>query len=801
MKTKNEELQVDYFKEGDFVYELYAILVHSGGAHAGHYYAYIKDSADNQWYKFNDVMVHRISFLEIISTFGQKPPTKRRFSSAVQNRANAYMLMYRQVDPTFNVNHVPISFISQELKDEIQADVKVEKEKLQERERKDNQMQLKVIYNDESRTFWVNRREDPLNYLLHLAIKEFELDHIGAENCRLRAYNIVNKVMQETYTGKEEESFDKLAIFPLKTLALETKRSDETFEEYDPNQITLKVNNWQRNIQILDEDNLKPTRMKISKEDTMEDLMNKLSKDFHIPIEHLRVFKRRAIGQGKNVEELSIKKNLSRKLKILRINDGLNLFIENGSYDHPDIEKYSFLSKDSTDNKWETEFELDRNRFTIKFNVPTEDSKEIETNIDYCKQVVLDKRMTVLDLKVAIAKELNIGLEELIFKRGAHGTEVKEDDLSLKAASMYNMICLYIKKGVPSHENEKRLKFILAEFMTDKDRESLGPIASDSLYYNIRELIEIPVNTHQTTYKVKKFLCEKVKEKCELELNPDRIRLREKANERLTKLYRDDAILEQYSMFEGKQIAVQVLDNPDEMDQDSIIISIRCWNPSTWELSPMKEIFIKRYSTLDNFSYIVENEYPFIERKNIECCKVMSSTFFRVQLPYEKWYGLIDNENFLASNPFYLSTDGLLMIVKDRSLLERELTEEEQKEFGCAEYENAIFVTTKGGKRGAMPKEKAIKINVKKKKQSPFDNGFEILTPEDRKEETNGGLEKDVEMKEDNPKSADTNDESPVTTTDASQSSNGFKMHPKSCAINGGHQNGVAKDIDMNDEL
>jgi ubiquitin carboxyl-terminal hydrolase 47 len=362
-------------KEGQFVYELFSILIHSGGAHAGHYYAYIKDSANNQWYKFNDVMVYRISFLEIISTFGQNISKKKRYSNNVQNRSNAYMLMYRQIDPDFNVNEVPKSLISQELRDEVENDVTVEKIKLLERERKDNRMQLKVIYDDESKAFWVNRKEDPLTFLLLQAMKEFEIDNLEVSDCRLRAYNIVNKVMQETYTGKENQTFEELSIFPLKTLALETKKPEESFEELDPNQITLKVNKWIRGLTILDEDNLKPVRIKISKEETMEQLIEKLSNISEIPVENLRVFKRRAIGQGKNVEELSLPKNMNRKLKIIRINDGLNLFIENGSYDHPDVDKYNFLSKEMVKNKWETEFELDRNRFVIQFNIPVEDAQ------------------------------------------------------------------------------------------------------------------------------------------------------------------------------------------------------------------------------------------------------------------------------------------------------------------------------------------------------------------------------------------------------------------------------------------
>lgn len=153
--------------------------------------------------------------------------------------------------------------------------------------------------------------------------------------------------MQETYTGKEDQTFDALGIFPLKTLALETKSDDEEFEEYDPDQITLKVIAWKRDIVVLDDQEMDPPKIRISKEDTLEHLVEKLSKKFKIRKEKLRIFKRKAYGQGKAIEEFTTQKNMSRKLKILRINDGLCVFIEDGSYEHPEIEKYSFLQSNS----------------------------------------------------------------------------------------------------------------------------------------------------------------------------------------------------------------------------------------------------------------------------------------------------------------------------------------------------------------------------------------------------------------------------------------------------------------------
>ena len=176
------------------------------------------------------------------------------------------------------------------------------------------------------------------------------------------------------------------------------------------------------------------------------------------------------------VEILTTKRNSSKKLKILRVNVGVNLFVEDSRVPHPDLELHDYLSNSSTSSKWEIELELQKNRFTIKFNEPTEeevkdhpDDRAIETKtktvgVDYNLITTMDQRMSVLDLKIKISKELKQGLDRLIFLRGgSHGQEIKEDDLSIKVASLYNNCCIFVKRGIPSRQNEKRLKFLVAE--------------------------------------------------------------------------------------------------------------------------------------------------------------------------------------------------------------------------------------------------------------------------------------------------------------------------------------------------
>lgn len=131
---ENDKIREKYLAEGDQVYELYAIMVHSGGANAGHYFAYIKDVDTQQWLKFNDSQVHRVSVIEVMSTFGVPTKTKAKTRYDPSGRVNAYMLWYRRLDED-NISIVPDSMISQDLFTKIGEENEKEEMKQAEHER------------------------------------------------------------------------------------------------------------------------------------------------------------------------------------------------------------------------------------------------------------------------------------------------------------------------------------------------------------------------------------------------------------------------------------------------------------------------------------------------------------------------------------------------------------------------------------------------------------------------------------------------------------------------------------------
>jgi hypothetical protein len=75
----------DYIQQGEWVYSLYSVLIHSGGVGGGHYSAYIKSFEDKKWYHFNDSKVSEIPIGNIEEMYGDGHSTR-----------NAYLVIYKK---------------------------------------------------------------------------------------------------------------------------------------------------------------------------------------------------------------------------------------------------------------------------------------------------------------------------------------------------------------------------------------------------------------------------------------------------------------------------------------------------------------------------------------------------------------------------------------------------------------------------------------------------------------------------------------------------------------------------------
>lgn len=97
-----QDAQLAAQRHGEWVYELFAVLIHSGAIHGGHYYAYIKDLESGRWLDFNDSNVTEIEESKVRETWGGATWCSgggygMGYTTSYQSSANAYMLQYRKI--------------------------------------------------------------------------------------------------------------------------------------------------------------------------------------------------------------------------------------------------------------------------------------------------------------------------------------------------------------------------------------------------------------------------------------------------------------------------------------------------------------------------------------------------------------------------------------------------------------------------------------------------------------------------------------------------------------------------------
>ncbi|GKC14166.1 ubiquitin carboxyl-terminal hydrolase 12-like protein isoform X2, partial [Tanacetum coccineum] len=100
-RENGKYLSPDADKSVRNLYTLHSVLVHSGGVHGGHYYAYIRPTLSDQWFKFDDERVTKEDLKRALEEqYGgeeELPQTNPGYNNApfkFTKYSNAYMLVY-----------------------------------------------------------------------------------------------------------------------------------------------------------------------------------------------------------------------------------------------------------------------------------------------------------------------------------------------------------------------------------------------------------------------------------------------------------------------------------------------------------------------------------------------------------------------------------------------------------------------------------------------------------------------------------------------------------------------------------
>lgn len=231
-------------ESGPYIYELFAIMIHSGSASGGHYYAYIKDFDNSEWYCFNDQTVSPITQEDIQKSFGGGS-FKAYYSSIYSSSTNAYMLMYRQIEPKQNATAIKATefpeHINQLLK---RLDDKEEETRKQKASESDIIKPKVYFYNPKLRTTKFTKvytsKSSTLEEVLESAHGLLDVRKFAPlSRCRLVAYDHLAEEILYSLEGLEKDPMENF-LSEIDYL-LEVRGENEEFEIYEPNGVTTRV--------------------------------------------------------------------------------------------------------------------------------------------------------------------------------------------------------------------------------------------------------------------------------------------------------------------------------------------------------------------------------------------------------------------------------------------------------------------------------------------------------------------------------------------------------------------------------
>ncbi|XP_052243350.1 ubiquitin carboxyl-terminal hydrolase 47-like isoform X4 [Dreissena polymorpha] len=244
-KNKQAEAQ------GPYVYELFSIMIHSGSAAGGHYYAYIKCLTDGQWYSFNDQHVSKITYDDIRKTYGGSSNSRGYYSSSYASSANAYMLMYRKKDTDRNVDFLSSEDFPDHVKEELRRlnDREEADRKQKEIDRSTCKIKIFCLHPEFKRKMEQKlevHKDKTLLEATDLAYKMFELEQCVTRDCvRIVKYDEYQDTLECSFEGEEDTSMETLLGGVKQNysfdLLLETRRPEQKFQQYKPGGVTVRV--------------------------------------------------------------------------------------------------------------------------------------------------------------------------------------------------------------------------------------------------------------------------------------------------------------------------------------------------------------------------------------------------------------------------------------------------------------------------------------------------------------------------------------------------------------------------------
>lgn len=444
-EEEEEEKKEEEEKSSGMLYDLYAILIHSGSANGGHYYAYIKDYRSGKWFQFNDSTVTEIGDADIKQVFGRDSDSDSNSwysQNAYYRRSScgvtAYMLMYRRIDKERNALPCADEDVPAKLREymEKQNAENAERERLAKLARETHR--LTVTYNSPTgitTMFFDEHESKTVEEVKKEVLKAFECT-ANPEDARL--------VLIDRYMGTKEplNDSDTLKMCGVcswkKDMELETKEPGEQWVVWNPNAISVHVFYQPPEERSEDKDgelSFTSVEVSVDKTERVEKLRATVAELVGITPEKLRLLLRvnTTYASGEFSETLFDGTALDRN----DVSDGCDIYVEvcdtpneRATADNSAVFRYL---DDLGNQAWYTLSCTDGRTFPI----------------------TIDQRLPLRELKARVGEIVGIPPNRVVLKRGnqSYKTELVDMEESLRKNYIYKGDTLFVEEGLMgSHE-------------------------------------------------------------------------------------------------------------------------------------------------------------------------------------------------------------------------------------------------------------------------------------------------------------------------------------------------------------
>lgn len=110
--------------------------------------------------------------------------------------------------------------------------------------------------------------------------------------------------------------------------------------------------------------------------------------------------------------------------------------------------------------------------------------------------------------------------------------------------------------------------------------------------------------------QLKQVLVEEVKKKAGVSLDAGRVRLREKVNLKLGKVFHNDDLLKSHRIYDRQPFVLEQLSHEEHTSAGQMILYVKLFNIFTYELSyPPEEVFVTQATTLEELAVMLSQRF------------------------------------------------------------------------------------------------------------------------------------------------------------------------------------------------